>query len=131
MQQLHDLVKKYRVRGAARQAQGEQDVLLDRQGGHQIEILIHETHLAAAEHRQFLLLQPPQIHAIHNDLALVRDVHAADHVQQGSLAGAGGADDGGEFALFDLQVNTVQGLDLVFPFAKIFFQVMYRYDVHG
>ena len=62
---------------------------------------------------------------------LVRDVHAADHVQQGGLAGTGGTDDGGEFALFNLQINAVQGFDLVFAFAKIFFQVMYRYDVHG
>ena len=131
MQQLYDLVKKYRVRGAARQAQGEQDVLFHRQGGHQIEILIHEAHLAAAEHRQFLFLQPPQVHTVHNDLPLVRAVHAADHVQQCGLAGAGSANDGGKFALFNLQINAVQGLDLIFSFTKILFQVMYRYDVHG
>ena len=81
---------------------------------------------------------PPEIQFQDNEIVYTAgdsydgllDVHAADHVQQRRFARAGSADDGGEFALFDRQVDAVQRPDLIFAFAKIFFQVMYRYNVH-
>ena len=82
------------------------------------------------EHGQFLLLQAPQVYAVNYDFAFVRNVHATDHVEQRSFAGAGGPDDGGEFALFNGEIHAVQGLHLVLAPAEVLLQVVYGYDVH-
>ena len=130
-QQMNDFPEKGRIRGASRQAERKQDVFLNGQSRDKMEVLVHHAYLAAAEYRQLLLFQPGQTDAVHDDLSRVRGVHPADHIQQGRFAGAGGADDGREFALLNGEVNAVQSLDLIFPFAVVLLQAAYRYDFHG
>ncbi len=48
--------------------------------------------------------------ALEEDLALVRVVEAADHVEQGGLARAVGPDDGHDLAAADLEAHPLEGL---------------------
>ena len=69
--------------------------------------------------------------ALHRHGAGGGAVQAAQHVQQGAFAAAGGADDGDELALLHRQVHAVQGFDQRVAAAVVFFQVMGLQDCHG
>ena len=90
----------------------EDDVLIDAEDGDQVVVLEDEADFPAAEDGESLVLEGEDVFPVHADGAGGGAVQAAQHVEEGGLAGAGGADHGGEFALFHRQVHAVQGADL-------------------
>ena len=87
-----------RVRRAARQARGEQDVLLARQLGHEVVGLEDEADVVAAHAGQLALGAPVQAAADDLDGAGLGPVERAEQVQQRRLARARAPDDGHELA---------------------------------
>ena len=111
-QSLDDLVHVGGVGLLAVQLNREDDVLIDAEDGDQVVVLEDEADLPPPEDGQGLVLQGEDVLSVHGDGAGGGPVQAAQHVEEGGLAGAGGADHGGEFALFHRQVHAVQGADL-------------------
>ena len=94
--------------------QGQLYVLLCRQLGDQVEALEDEADFFVPDLCQLVFRVVLNGDPIEEIGAGVRRVQAADDVHQGGLAGARGADDADEFAVIDVQVGFVQGVD---PFA--------------
>ena len=86
------------ARGDAFQLKGQYDVLQDIQGGDEVEELEDESDILAAEEGAAVLVQGGELDAIQVDGAAIRLVDAADQVEQGALAAAALADDGGDLA---------------------------------
>ena len=101
----------------------ENNVLPDVQGRDQIIVLKNKTDPATAEHRKLFFIQARQFCISDGYCPGCGGVKAAQHIQQGGLAGAGSTDNGNKLSGFDLQIYAVQGMDFCFPFSVIFFQV--------
>ena len=88
---------------------GQGDVLLGGQRGHEVEGLEHEAQPVAAQRRDFLVGQPGQVGVADAGVAGRRGVEAGHAVHQRRLAGAGGPHDGGELAAAEFHVDRVEG----------------------
>ena len=84
--------------GDAEQLQRQLDVFGDRQGGEQVEKLEDGADAFAAEEVQAVGVELVDARAEQADLAGVGPVDAAEAVEQGGLAAAGGAGEGDAFA---------------------------------
>ena len=106
------------------QGEGEDDVLPHRENGDEVVVLEDEADLLPAEDGGLLPGKLGQVGAAHLDAPLGGGVQPTQHVQEGGLAAAGGADDGGELAPLDGQVHPVQGADHGLPLAVVLFQAL-------
>ncbi len=97
------------VRPAAGQRERQDDVLVGRQRGQQVEALEDEADLVAAQLREPLLLEARDLGPVDPDLAAAGLVEAGEDVHEGALAGAGRPHDGREPALRDVDVDAAQG----------------------
>ena len=89
---------------------GQQDVLPDRQAVQQQKVLEHEAQLPVADLGQGVLAEISQLLLPQGDLPAVDGDVAGDAVEQGGLAGAGGAHNGYEFPLLNGQGHALQDL---------------------
>ena len=87
----------------------EGDVLAGRQGVEQVRVLEDEAEPLAAEARELSVAQGRDVDAVDVDVARGRAVDGGDAVEQGGLAGAGGAHDGDELAGADGHAHAVEG----------------------
>ena len=110
IQKAHDLPEEGLVLLLAVQTDGEDDVLIGSEVGDQVVILKDETDPLAAEDGEVLVPKVLQLEVVHLHGAAGGPVQPAQHVQQGGLAGAGGADDGHELPRLYGQGDVVQGL---------------------
>ena len=86
---------------------GEGHIVIDGHIGDQAEVLEHDAD-GAAQIGDLSLADPLQRVAVHMDAALGGAQLTGDQLDDGGLAGAGGAHQEAEFAVFDLHGNTVQ-----------------------
>jgi hypothetical protein len=94
----------------------EGDVLLGRQGRHEVERLEHEAHRAGPDARPLGVGQAGRVSPVHPKLGrrpvvAIRRVEQAQDVHQGALAGPGRAHDRDHLAGRDADVDAAQGLD--------------------
>ena len=82
-QPLHEALQAARVHRAAVQGHGQRHVLHHVQYRHEVVELVHQPHLAAAEHRQLLVGARVHVGAVQQHMARGGPIHAADEVQQG------------------------------------------------
>src|SRR5579884_35108 len=99
--------------------QRERHILAHGLVGQQLEILEHDADLAP-EVRYLLLLEAPDILVVDEHAPAGRDLIADQQLDEGRFAGARGADQEGELALRDADVDIVQsldppGVDLAYP----------------
>src|SRR5215472_4187898 len=87
------------------------DVVEDAHALEQEELLKDETEVVGAQSGQLDVRQLRCHLASQADLALSGPVEGAHDVKQRGLAGAGGADDGEQLTLLDLEADVSQGLD--------------------
>ena len=96
-----------------RQHQRQIDIILQREGVQQVEILKHEAQMVPAEGRHVGFLYPGQIPALQQHLSGGGPVQRRQDVQKGGLSGTGFPHDRNIFALFHTKGNTFQCLYLV------------------
>ena len=99
---------------AARNAAVQQPVGDVVEGGlafEQEELLEHEADPPRPQAGQLAVGQPPDVLAGDSHATFRRAVERADQVQQGRLAGPGRADDRGQLAFLDAQVDAAERLD--------------------
>ncbi len=109
--QAHVLQHVPGIQGMVADLGGQLHVL---QGGevlHQVVELEHEADVVPPVAGELPGVEVADPHAVHGDDAAGTAVHAAQHVQHGGLARAGGAHDDGELALFDDKIHPVGGVD--------------------
>ena len=106
-QPLHEALQAARVHGAAVQGHGQRHVLHNVEHRHEVVELVHQPHLAAAEHRQLLVGASVHVGAIQQHVPRGGPIHAADEVQQGGLARARRAHNGHELALFHAEGHVI------------------------
>ena len=94
----------------ARQHQRQIDVVLQREGIQQVELLKHEAQMVTAEGGGIRLLHGGQVTSVQTHRAGGRGIQRRQNVQQRGLAGAGFAHDGHIFALLHRELHVVQGL---------------------
>ena len=87
-------------------------VLHGRQMRHQVELLEHQSNHVFAHVGELLGVQILQSTAFKHDGALRRRIHAADHVHQRGLAGAGRADNRQPLPLRNGQAQVVDGVQV-------------------
>ena len=80
--------------------------------------LVDESERGIAQVAARLFIQAGEIAALQTDRAGGRRIQPAEQVQQGRFAGTGSADDGDPLALDDVEVESLQHLDRVFPLRK-------------
>ena len=102
------LVEPVPLRTAAGQIQGKGDVLGGAQGGHEVEGLVHEPDMLAAEQRPVTLREARQVDAGNHDAAGIRGVDAADEIQQGRFAGSAASAHGNRLATQEVRADVVQ-----------------------
>ena len=120
-QRPDDLIYIAAVHFPAVQLDGQDDVLIDAEHGHQVIGLEYKADLPPAEDGQRLVLQGKQLLPVHCDRAGGGPVQAAQHMEQGRFAASGGAHNGHELPVLHAQVHPVQGPDLGFAGAIVFF----------
>ena len=79
---------------------------------HKVKLLKHKAYFVAPYLGQFLLAPLGDVRAIQYDLAERRFIHAAYTIYHGRLAAAGRTPDGNPLALFDCQIDLIEGLQL-------------------
>ena len=108
--------------------QGEQDVLQYRQVGIEGVILKHHAHAPV------LRRQVGHVVFAEEHLALGGSLQAADHVQRGALAAAGGAQQAHQLAVGNFKIQMVHRhkflAALPVPGGK-FFREIFQYNLHG
>ena len=96
------------------------DVLLGGEGGEQVVLLEDEAYGAFAEVVTLRVGHLREVATVDGDGAGGWRGEAAEDVEEGRLAGAGGADDGEEFTACNLKVDPLQGIDADFADAEGF-----------
>ncbi len=97
--------------GPAGQQRGEFDVVGDGEVGDQVEELEDDADVVPAQLRPAGLAVGVDLAAVDPEGAAVGAVEAAEEVQEGGLAGSGGAGDRDELAACDRQVDAAYGVD--------------------
>ena len=100
-----------RVQGIGADLVGQLHILQSGQVAHQIVKLEHKAHILPAVLGELPLVQGGDLPSVQPDGSGGQGVHAAQDVQQGGLARAGGADDDHQFALFHGEAGIVEGMD--------------------
>ncbi|CDN44431.1 hypothetical protein BN871_EV_00170 [Paenibacillus sp. P22] len=108
-QSRHRLQRRFDLgRGCAVEHERQRDVLLQAERVEQVEILEHESELAAPEQRQLAFGQAGRIDAAHLDRAGCRLVDRRQQIEQGRLAAARRAHDADEFSGADVEIDAFQ-----------------------
>src|SRR5215471_3212425 len=84
--------------------------------GKQVMELENKTNMTIAKICKFFPLQLMQPNVLQKDLTAVRRIEGAQDMQQCALAGARRADNANNFTFSDLEVNTLQNLQLTVAF---------------
>src|SRR5581483_11849998 len=87
------------------------DVLLDGERGKQVEVLKDDGDVREPEIGARVLVDRPQVAAVHRDASGGRRVEAADEIQQRRLPRAALSHDGDELAALDRERDVAQGGD--------------------
>src|SRR5699024_11432621 len=95
------------VQGVFADLDGQFDFFQGGQVLHQVIELEHEPYVVPAVGGQLFLVKAADLGPVQDDTALVAAVHAAQHIQQGGLAGAGRPDDDAELPLVDVEGHVV------------------------
>lgn len=125
IQQFQSLIALFDGRQTV-QFQGEQQIFLDGQGWDKIEKLKHEADMTAAEKGAFGLAQTDYNLIADPDGSGIRQVDAAEQVQQSGFAGAGLSEQGNELASVDIQIQVGEDDSLIIAFGVVFAQVANR-----
>ena len=96
-----------------REDERQADVVLERKGIKEVELLKHETEVVAAEGRHVALAHPGEILSVEQHAPRRRAVERGEDVQQRRLAAARFAHDGDVLALLHLEIHIPQRLDLL------------------
>ena len=117
---------------APRQHQRQQDIVLDREGIQQIEVLEHKAQMVPAEGGDVLLPDGHDIFPIQQHLAAGGLIQCRQDVQQSGLAGAGLTHDSHIFPGLYGKIHLGQGMDLLTAKAGgiSLFQIIYLQDRH-
>jgi len=99
------------LRGAAVDEERQRDVLAGGKGGQEVVVLEDDAHAAAAEDGALAVGHGGEAVALDAEFAGGELGEAANEVEEGALAGAAGAHDGGEGAGGHLEVDAVKGDD--------------------
>ncbi len=102
---------------AARQGEGQDQVLLRRQDGQEVERLEDEAHLVAAQLGELGVAERAQLHAVDDDAAARGLVEPREAVHERRLPGPRRAHDGGEGAAGEPDGDAVEGVDCCLPLA--------------
>ena len=102
------------VDGHALVDEGQLHVFRGVEGGDQVVALEDEADLLVSEMGLLLIGEAGDIGAVQVVFPVGGDVQQPQHVHEGGLARAGGADDGHELPPVDLEIEAVQSPDLVF-----------------
>ena len=102
----------------ALQLQAELDVLFHRQPGEEGVLLEHDAAVGAGALHLF---------AVHVDVALGGGVQAADDVEEGGLAAAGGAHHADELVLMDIHIHAVEGDHLAVTAIELLYHMVDMY----
>ena len=92
---------------------GQGDVLERGHHGVEVELLEHVADLAAAQEGQLVGVELRHVHAVDEDAPVRGGVQAADHVEEGGLAGARRSHHADVFAAVDVEVDPVERADLL------------------
>jgi hypothetical protein len=103
---------------------GELDIGLRGDSGKQVEALEDETNLGATQAGALRVGEAGEVLALNDERAGCGGGEAAEDVEEGGFAGAGGADDGDELAGVDGEVDVAQGFDLEFAGAVGFAEML-------
>ena len=95
----------------AREHERQIDVVLDREGVEQVELLKDEAEIVAAEGGAVGLADGREVFAVEQHLAGGRLVEPGEDIQERGLAGAGFAHDGDVFAVFHAEIDVFERLD--------------------
>ena len=96
---------------------------LHREGGDEVEKLVDQPHLAAAEEGGLGGVQRTHLHPVDEDLPGGGPVHPGQQMQQGGFARTGSPHHGHKGPPLHHQVDAVQGTDGGIPLAVHFFQI--------
>jgi len=80
-----------------------------------LRLLEDETNMVQSEFLQLLHAQLGQILTSDGDGAASGQVNAAESIEQGGFAGAGGTHDGDKLAGVNVEVDTVEDFDAIRP----------------
>jgi len=98
---------------------GQRHVVAGTEIPQQVVALKDEAEVLAAQGRQRIGRQPACLPSSHPIATLARLIEAAQNVEQGRFAGAGGADDGHHLAPRYGQIDALEHLDAPLPVAKM------------
>ena len=98
--------------------QGEHNVFTHRQPGEEGVLLEHDAAVGAGALHLF---------AVHVDVALGGGVQAADDVEEGGLAAAGGAHHADELVLMDIHIHAVEGDHLAVTAVELLYHMVDMY----
>src|SRR5262249_15245972 len=113
-------LRLFRLGAAAEQLEREKHVLLDRQGGDQVEELEDEADPPPAQQGALAFGEAAELGAVETDLAAVGGLDAGDQIEQRGFAGAAAAEQDHQLAAADLEVEAGQHLVLAAAFAEGF-----------
>lgn len=116
--------------GDPRVDHGELDILEDIEFGEEIKGLEDEADFGVAEFGEAIFGGLGGIDAIDDHASRGGGIEAPEEVHEGGLAAAAGADDGGVFALFDEEIDVVEGGDFLFTDAVAFGDSLERDEGH-
>ena len=98
-----------RIQRVAADLRGKLHIFQGRQVGNQIVELENKSNIIAAVGGQLALVERRNLLAVQDDFAAGRRVHAAENIQKGRFACAGGADNDTDFSLFNGKTDIVEG----------------------
>ncbi len=100
------------------------DVFLDGEVGHQVVELEHEAQLASAILAQVAGVERGEVAAVHQNRAAVGILQAADQVEKGRLARAGGPQHDADLAAVDRRVDAVEHRQACISIAVVLFEIL-------
>ncbi len=96
------------ISGEAGEFGGEEDVFFGGEGGDELIRLEDEAEFAGAEEGERVFTEAGDFIAVELDGAAGGGIEAGEEAEEGAFAGAGGAHDGNELALGNVEINTAQ-----------------------
>ena len=106
-------------------------ILRRREGGDQVIALKDKTDLLVSHVGLLLVGKGGHISAVQVILPVGGNIQQPQHIHQCGLTGAGGADDGHKLPPVDLEVNAVQGPDLVLLALIVYLIKILYINEHG
>lgn len=96
---------------ATGEEEGEQNVLLDREGGEEMKELKNKTDFVATKFGQFVVIERVERMALQVGLARGRGIKRSEDVEKGAFAASAGSGDGDDFAGQDFDGYATEGID--------------------